>query len=83
MPRNMTLTLAAFASLQILVAACSGLAVVESSASAVTVRYGSLDGIDEATQLAQKACAAHGKSARLRNRANFGLNDRYGHFDCV
>ena len=62
---------------------CTGPAIVESSATAVTVRYGSLEGIDEATQLAQKACAAHGKTARLRNSANFGLNDRYGHFDCV
>jgi len=62
---------------------CSGPAIVESSATAVTVRYSSLDGIDGATQLARKACAAHGKTARLRNSANFGLNDRYGHFDCV
>jgi hypothetical protein len=64
-------------------AACSGLAVVESSATAVTVRYSSLDGIDEATQAAQKACAVHHKTARLRNTANFGLTERYGHFDCV
>jgi hypothetical protein len=49
----------------------------------VTLRYGSLDGIDEATQLAQKACAAHGKTARLRHSANFGLSERYAHFDCV
>jgi hypothetical protein len=64
-------------------AGCSGLAVVESSATAVTVRYSSLDGIDEATQLAQKACAVHRKTARLRNTANFGLSERYGHFDCI
>ena len=36
-----------------------------------------------ATQLAQKACAVHRKTARLRNTANFGLSERYGHFDCV
>lgn len=64
-------------------AACSGTAIVESSAGAVTVRYGSLNGIDEATQLAQKACAVHRKTARLRNTANFGLSERYGHFDCI
>jgi hypothetical protein len=64
-------------------AACSELAVVESSASAVTVRYSSLDGIDEATQAAQKACAVHHKTARLRNTANFGLTERYSHFDCI
>jgi hypothetical protein len=65
------------------ITSCSGLAVVESSATAVTVRYGSLDGIDAATQLAQKACATHRKTARLRNTANFGLTERYGHFDCI
>jgi hypothetical protein len=64
-------------------AACSGLAVVENSATAVTVRYSSLDGIEEATQLAQKACATRRKTARLRNTANFGLTERYGHFDCI
>jgi hypothetical protein len=49
----------------------------------MAVRYGSLEGIDEAAQLAQKACAVHSKTARLRNTANFGLNERYGHFDCI
>jgi len=67
----------------VLVAACSGPAVVENSATAVTVRYDAIDGIDEATTLAQKACASHRKTARLRNTANFGLTDRYAHFDCV
>jgi hypothetical protein len=42
---------------------------VESSATAMTVRYGSLDKIDQATQLAQKACAVHRKTARLSNTA--------------
>jgi hypothetical protein len=65
------------------VAACSGPTVVESSAAAVTVRYGVMDGSEEATQLAQRACARHRKTARLRDTANFGLNERYGHFDCV
>jgi outer membrane murein-binding lipoprotein Lpp len=67
----------------LLLAGCSGSAVVESSATAVTVRYSAVDGIDEATQTAQRACAAHHKSARLRNTANFGLDERYAHFDCI
>src|SRR5437763_541783 len=62
---------------------CSGPSAVESSATAGTVRYGSMDGIEEATQLAQKACAVHHKTARLRKTANFGLSERYGHFDCA
>jgi len=83
MIRQITFRLSLVAPLLLATSGCSGPAIVESSATAVTVRYGSLDGIDEATQLAQKACAAHGKTARLRNSANFGLNDRYGHFDCL
>lgn len=83
MTRDITLRLLAIASTLVAVAACSGPAVVESSATAVTVRYGSMDGIDEATQLALKACAIHHKAARLRNTANFGLSEHYAHFDCV
>ena len=64
-------------------AACSGTAIVESSATAVTVRYGGADGIAEATRLAQQACDRYHKTARLRTTANFGLGERYGHFDCV
>jgi hypothetical protein len=67
----------------LLLAGCSALGAVESSPDAVTVRYSAIDGIENATQLAQKACAVHHKSARLRNTANFGLTDRYAHFDCV
>ena len=67
----------------LLLAGCSGAAVVESSATAVTIRYDAGGGIDEATELAQKACAAHRKTARLRTTANFGLTDRYAHYDCV
>jgi hypothetical protein len=71
------------ASLFLAVTACSGPAIVERSATAVTVRYTGMDGIEEATQIAQKACAFHHKTARLRTTANFGLSERYGHFDCV
>ena len=83
MTREIPFRLSLVAPFILAMAACSGLAIVESSATAVTVRYSSLDGIDEATQLAQKACAVHRKTARLRNTANFGLGERYAHFDCV
>jgi hypothetical protein len=73
----------ATAFLVLAVAACSGPAIVESSTTAVTVRYSGVDGIDDATRLAQKACAIHGKTARLRKSANLGLAERYGHFDCI
>jgi hypothetical protein len=83
MTREIPFRLSLVVPLILAMAACSGTAIVESSATAVTVRYGSLDGIDQATQLAQKACAVHSKTARLRTTANFGLSERYGHFDCV
>jgi hypothetical protein len=83
MTREITLLLPVTAFLALAAAACSGPAVIESSATAVTVRYSAMDGIEQATQLAQKACAVHHKSGRLRNTANFGLSDRYAHFDCV
>jgi hypothetical protein len=67
----------------LVLAGCSGPAVLESSTTAVTVRYDAMDGIEEATKLAQDRCAAHHKTARLRNIANFGLTDRYAHFGCI
>ena len=58
--------------------------VVENSAAAVTVRYdGIVNNIDDATQVAQRACAAHDKIARLRNVSDQGLGQRFGHFNCV
>jgi hypothetical protein len=58
--------------------------VVENSAAAVTVRYdGIVNNIDDATQVAQKACAAHDKVARLRNVSDRGLGQHFGHFNCV
>jgi hypothetical protein len=83
MTRKIPLRFSVVATLLPAIAACSGLAIVESSARAVTVRYSSLEGIGDAMQVAQKACAVHHKTARLRNTANFGLTERYGHFDCV
>jgi hypothetical protein len=69
--------------LALAVSACSSPALVESSATAVSVRYGGIGGIEEATQLAQRACAVHHKTARLRNTTSFGLTESYGHFDCT
>jgi hypothetical protein len=70
------------ASIVLAMAACSGPAVVENSATSVTIRHSVAD-TEAAAELAQRACATRHKTARLRNTANFGLTDRYGHFDCV
>jgi hypothetical protein len=66
-------------------AACTSTpTVVESSATAVTVRYdGIANDLDDATQVARKACAARGKTAQLRNASDQGLGQHYGHFNCI
>jgi len=66
-------------------AACSGTTeVVENTPTAVTVKYGGMGtDIEDATQLAQKVCASHGKTARLRKVNDEGIGRHFGHFDCV
>jgi hypothetical protein len=67
-------------------AGCATPAVIEKSPSAVTVRYNGLDvTLDDATRMAEKACAQYSKTARLRKTAfiGLGLGERYAHFDCV
>jgi hypothetical protein len=64
---------------------CSGTTeVVENSPTAVTVKFGGLGtDIDDATRVAEKACASHGKTARLRKVNDEGFGRHFGHFDCV
>jgi hypothetical protein len=58
--------------------------VVENSPTAVTVKYGGVGtDIDDATQVAQKVCGSHGKTARLRKVNDEGIGRHFGHFDCV
>jgi hypothetical protein len=58
--------------------------VVENSATAVAIRYdGIVNNLDDAKQLAQKACAAHDKIARLRKVDDEGLGRHFGYFNCV
>ncbi len=67
-------------------AACGGATLAEDSPSAVTVRYdGVATTLDDATALARKACAHHGRTARLRRVAyqGLGLGERWAHFDCL
>jgi hypothetical protein len=65
--------------------ACSGTpTVLENSPTAVTVRYNGIsNNLADATQVAQKACATHGKIARLRKVSDQGLGQHFGHFDCI
>jgi hypothetical protein len=67
-------------------AACDPVQIVEGSDTHVSIRYdGFINGLDEATQLAQKACAEHGRTARLRQtyHEGLGVGERFAFFDCV
>ena len=66
-------------------AACSGTTeVIENTPTAVTVKFGGMGtSIDDATQIAEKVCASHGKTARLRKVNDEGIGRHFGHFDCV
>jgi hypothetical protein len=67
------------------VTACSGTTeVVENTPAAVTVKFGGFGtDIDDAKQVAEKVCASHGKTARLRRVNDEGIGHHFGHFDCV
>jgi hypothetical protein len=70
----------------VMLAGCTAPAVTEDSPNAVTIRYdGIVNGIDDATAAAQRACARHGKTAQLRKTAYQGLGAglRFAHFDCI
>ena len=58
--------------------------VVRNTETEVAVRYdGIVNGIDDAKQMAEKACAARNKTARLRRVSDQGLGLHYGYFECV
>jgi hypothetical protein len=64
--------------------ACSASQITEDTPAAVSVRYdGVVQTLDDATAAAKKACAAHGKTARLRDTYIRAVLDRVAHFDCV
>jgi hypothetical protein len=66
--------------------ACDAVQVVEGSATHVSVRYdGVMNGLDQATELAKKSCAAHGRTAKLRRTyyEGLGAGERFAFFDCV
>ncbi|MBV8738759.1 MAG: hypothetical protein JO007_16175 [Alphaproteobacteria bacterium] len=66
--------------------ACDPVQIVEGSDTHVSIRYdGVANGLDAATQLAQKACAEHGRTARLRRTyyEGLGVGERFAFFDCV
>jgi hypothetical protein len=80
------LLLGAFSALLLVLAGCDPVAIVEGSDTHVSIRYdGPMNGLDRATELAQKACAEHGRTARLRQtyQEGLGIGERFAFFDCV
>src|ERR1700747_3194805 len=67
-------------------AGCDAVQLVENADTHVSVRYdGIMNGLDQATELAKKACAAHGRTANLKKvyYEGLGAGERFAFFDCV
>jgi hypothetical protein len=68
-------------------AACSTVQLTENTVQAVTVHYYGVvplpPSLDEATDIARRACAARGLNAHLRTINEVTTLDHYAHFDCV
>ena len=70
----------------LLLSACDPVQVVEGNDTHVSIRYdGIMNGLDQAKVLAQRSCATHGKTAKLRRTYYEGLGacERFAFFDCV
>ena len=70
----------------LLLAACDPVQIIQSSDTAVSVRYdGVMNGLDQAKALAGKACAAYGKTAKMRKvyYEGLGAGERFAFFNCV
>ncbi len=67
-------------------AGCDPVQIIEGSDTHVSIRYdGVMNGLDQATELARRSCAQHGKTARLRKTyyEGLGAGERFAFFDCV
>lgn len=70
----------------LLLTACDAVQIVENADTHVSVRYdGIMNGLDQATELAKRACAAHGRIAKLQKvyYEGLGAGERFAFFDCV
>ncbi|HTQ35379.1 MAG TPA: hypothetical protein VMI30_14525 [Stellaceae bacterium] len=78
MPMSMGVVLAAA------LGACSPLRITDDTDTVVTIRYdGVIDTLDDVTAAANKACATHGKIAKLRDTTTKAALERFAHFNCV
>ena len=78
------LRIALLSGLLALTACTSTPTIVENSPTEIAVRYdGIVNKLDDAKQLAQRACAAKDKIARLRKVSDEGVGRHFGYFDCI
>ncbi len=64
--------------------ACTPLKITDDTETTVTIRYdGVVDTLDDATAAANRACATHGKVAKLRDSDMKAALERFAHFSCV
>ena len=70
----------------LLLTACDAVQIIENADTHVSVRYdGIMNGLDQATELAKRACARHGRIAKLQKvyYEGLGAGERFAFFDCV
>ena len=78
------LRIALLSGLLALTACTSTPTIVENSPTEIAVRYdGIVNKLEDAKQLAQRACAAKDKIARLRKVPDEGIGQHFGYFDCI
>jgi hypothetical protein len=73
------------ASILLISGACTNTpTVVRNTDAEVAVRYdGIVNSLDDAKQMAEKACTARNKTAKLRRVSDQGLGLHYGYFECI
>jgi hypothetical protein len=63
---------------------CSSMKVVEDTPESVSIRYdGVASSLDDATTEANRLCATHGKTAKLRDTDRKAALESYAHYYCV
>jgi hypothetical protein len=65
-------------------AACSSMKIIQDTPESVSIRYdGVATSLDDATAEANRLCAAHGKTAKLRETDRKAALESYAHYYCV
>jgi hypothetical protein len=74
----------AFGAVMVGLGACSSMKVIQDTPESVSIRYdGVATSLDDATAEANRLCAAHGKTAKLRETDRKAALESYAHYYCV